>query len=85
MGNLLGAGLTHQASLAATLCVISGTLFQGCCGVLMYVLRSQLGYIFTSDPNVVEIVSSIVLFGVAFQVGHKGCIGMRAAWVKLGF
>ncbi|GLI65958.1 hypothetical protein VaNZ11_009639 [Volvox africanus] len=67
VGNLLGAGLAQQASLAATLCVISGTLFQGTCGVVMFLLRSHLGYIFTSDPDVVSIVSSIAIFGVAFQ------------------
>ncbi|EFJ42410.1 hypothetical protein VOLCADRAFT_97490 [Volvox carteri f. nagariensis] len=67
VGNLLGAGRTHQASLAATLCVLSGTIFQGTCGVVMFLLRSHLGFIFTSDPEVVAIVSTIVIFGVAFQ------------------
>ncbi|GIL79039.1 hypothetical protein Vretimale_55 [Volvox reticuliferus] len=67
VGNLLGAGLARQASLAATLSVISGTLFQGTCGVVMFLLRSRLGYIFTHDPDVVSIVSSIAKFGVAFQ------------------
>ncbi|KXZ51860.1 hypothetical protein GPECTOR_11g298 [Gonium pectorale] len=67
VGNLLGAGLAHQASLAATLCVISGTLFQGTCGIIMYLLKDQLGYLFTSDPGVAARVASIAIFGVAFQ------------------
>ncbi|KAG2434531.1 hypothetical protein HYH02_012198 [Chlamydomonas schloesseri] len=67
VGNLLGAGRAQHASLAATLCVLSGTLFQGTCGVIMFAARHYLGYLFTNDPEVVALVARIAIFGVAFQ------------------
>ncbi|KAG2423378.1 hypothetical protein HXX76_015344 [Chlamydomonas incerta] len=67
VGNLLGAGRARQASLAATLCVVSGTLFQGTCGVIMFAARRYLGYLFTNDPEVAGLVARIAIFGVAFQ------------------
>ncbi|KAG2490596.1 hypothetical protein HYH03_010989 [Edaphochlamys debaryana] len=67
VGNLLGAGMGNQAALAAKLAVLSGTLFQGFCGIVMFGFKDYVGYLFTNDPTVAATVSSIAIFGVAFQ------------------
>lgn len=68
MGNLLGAGFPATARLTGRISVVMGVAFMCVAGVLLLTLRSQLGLIFTQDPDIQHLMYAIAPIAALFQV-----------------
>lgn len=72
----LGKGDLHAVRMASNasihLCLLMNTIG----AAIMIIFRHQIPYIFTEDPNVIPIASSLLLFGGLFQYADgMQCIG----------
>eukprot|EP00891_Asterochloris_glomerata_P006992 jgi/Astpho2/6992/Aster-x1413 len=59
IGNLLGAGHVQQARLSGLVTLSVGLVMGALVGLLLLLLRRQLGHAFTDDPAVLAMVASI--------------------------
>uniref|UniRef100_A0A8C5QUX7 Multidrug and toxin extrusion protein n=1 Tax=Leptobrachium leishanense TaxID=445787 RepID=A0A8C5QUX7_9ANUR len=68
VGIALGAGDSEQAKLSSRVSLICGGFCAVVLGVLVASLRHQIAYIFTSDVDVIELVSKVLLLFAPFSV-----------------
>ncbi|KAI9475538.1 MAG: mate-domain-containing protein [Benjaminiella poitrasii] len=94
IGNALGAGLARTAQRASHVAVCLAVFFGLLNSAFFMIVRSRFGYLFTSDEDVVRLVSHIMPLCALFQVadGIAGVCGgvvrgmgrqSFAAWVNL--
>ena len=72
VGNLLGAGQPQQARLSGGLCVVSSVVFMALAAIVIFACRNVIGYIFSSDPEVISTVALIAPYAALFQVREGG-------------
>ena len=72
VGNLLGAGQPQQARLSGGLCVASSVVFMALAAIVIFACRNIIGYIFSSDPEVIATVALIAPYAALFQVRGDG-------------
>ena len=75
VGHSLGAGDGHAARLTAKLTVFCSLAFMSSLALIKLAARHVLGYLFTSEVDVVAKVSSLVLIASLFQISD----GLQAA------
>ena len=68
VGSLLGSNDPKRANLAGWICIALGVGFVSCTAIVLAVFRNLLGYIFTNDEVVVEIVSKVAVIAACFQL-----------------
>ncbi len=68
VGNLLGAGQPEGAKRAGAVVVALSGGFMLLMAIGILASRHVLGYAFSSDPQVVEVMADIAIFGALFQV-----------------
>ncbi|XP_063313167.1 multidrug and toxin extrusion protein 2-like [Pelobates fuscus] len=67
VGNALGAGDVKQAKLSAKVSIMCTGFFALACGVFMAGLKDHVAYIFTSDREIVALVSRLMLIFAPFH------------------
>ncbi|CAO3614686.1 unnamed protein product [Mucor hiemalis] len=60
VGNLLGAQRPKQARIAARTALVVGTAVGATNSLALFIFRSKWAYIFTSDPEVAQIVTNVL-------------------------
>jgi len=75
IGNLLGEGDARRAKLANNASLLMSLFFSMFSSSLFVLLRNRWAYIFNDDPEVVELVASILPLVALFQIfdGMAGC------------
>mmetsp|Transcript_9292 Transcript_9292/g.14353 ORF Transcript_9292/g.14353 Transcript_9292/m.14353 type:complete len:515 (+) Transcript_9292:103-1647(+) len=68
IGNALGEGDSKKASTAAKLTIGLNLILSVVFAILLIVLRYHIPRIYTHDEDVVDLVSSLLLIGSAFQI-----------------
>jgi len=68
IGNLLGEQNAVRAGVAAKVSMFLALIFAGIASAIFLIFRNQWGYLFNEDPNVVELVASILPVVALFQV-----------------
>ncbi|KAJ3028095.1 UNVERIFIED_CONTAM: hypothetical protein HDU68_002480 [Siphonaria sp. JEL0065] len=75
IGNSLGAGAPEKAKLSAFVVVLLGLLLAIMNSSFLVMGRKQLGYIFTDDQAVIDVVNEIIPLAATFQIADvMGCI-----------
>ncbi|KAM9818339.1 multidrug and toxin extrusion protein 1-like isoform 1-T2 [Syngnathus typhle] len=65
VGNALGAGNSVQAKLSCKVSIICTSAVAFCVGLILTLSRNVVGYIFTTDPNILKRTADVmVVFGV---------------------
>lgn len=77
VGNLLGAGHADLAKLSSSLCIGIGCSVMIISGICVMTYRDVIGYIFTTDENVVRLIASLAPIAAFFQTidGFQGVSG----------
>lgn len=94
IGNALGECNSEKARRASIVAIIFSIFFGGLNSTFFMAVRSKFGYLFTSDDNVVQLVSKIMPLCAMFQIadGLAGVCGgvvrgmgrqSFAAWINL--
>ncbi|GIL81052.1 hypothetical protein Vretimale_9243 [Volvox reticuliferus] len=68
VGNLLGAGDPDGARRAGILAVALSGIFMALMAIILLASRSVLGYMFSSDSQVVKVIRNLAAFAALFQV-----------------
>ena len=71
MGNLLGSNQPQLARMSGVLSILSTLGFMAVMAVCIFSCRNIVGYIFSSDPLVVETVAMIAPYAALFQVRFR--------------
>ncbi|KAI9029974.1 mate-domain-containing protein [Phycomyces nitens] len=94
VGNALGEGNAQKAKMASKMAMVFAVAFASINSFFFMATRKHFGYMFTSDPEVVALVASILPFCAFFQLadGLSGVCGgvirglgrqKVAAWINL--
>jgi len=67
IGNLLGTENARAAKFASDAALLMGAIYAAITSTMFIVLRNQWAYIFNSDPEVVDLVASVLPLVAAFQ------------------
>lgn len=68
-GNLLGAQLASQAKIASRVVCISGLLMGVFNSSIMLLSRNKVGFVFSEDLAVIELLKEIIPLIAIFQIG----------------
>lgn len=68
VGISLGAGKPREAKLAAYTALVACVGFMAANALVMLLVRNFIGYLFTQNKEVIDLVASILLVAIAFQV-----------------
>ncbi|XP_034043623.1 multidrug and toxin extrusion protein 1-like [Thalassophryne amazonica] len=69
VGNALGAGNAPNAKLSCKVVVVCGFVLSCIVGTMITVTRNVIGYIFTSDPEILHRAGEVMVFYVCMHVG----------------
>ncbi len=72
VGNLLGAGEAKAASVAGRVTFLICFSFTGCVAAVFSTCRAYLGYVFTTDTEVIQAVAAIAPIAALFQLADGG-------------
>ncbi|XP_038615312.1 multidrug and toxin extrusion protein 2-like [Tachyglossus aculeatus] len=89
VGNALGAGNAEQARLSCITVLLCAEIFAVLMGILLSTLKDVVAYIFTSDKEIVSLVSHVMLIFAPFHVfdataGTSGGILRGTGQQKIG-
>ncbi|KAJ3358412.1 hypothetical protein GGF32_000432 [Allomyces javanicus] len=73
VGNFLGAGKPGRAKHSAYMSLVMALVMAAVNCVILIALRNQWGYIFTSDPDVIALVASVLPVCAVFQFADGAC------------
>ncbi|XP_028324999.1 multidrug and toxin extrusion protein 1-like [Gouania willdenowi] len=69
VGNAVGAGNIQQAKLSGKVCIVCGFIMACLVGGSLLVARNVIGYMFTSDPEILQRVGDVIIPFVFTHVG----------------
>ncbi|GJN93150.1 hypothetical protein Rhopal_006197-T1 [Rhodotorula paludigena] len=77
VGNLLGAQKPHLARIASRVTIVIAVIASAVNSVLLILLRRSWGTLFTSEPEIINLVSDVLPLVSAFQLmdGLSGAMG----------
>ncbi|CAG8444347.1 9244_t:CDS:2 [Ambispora gerdemannii] len=68
VGNFLGAGLAGRAKMSAKMSLVLSVIFACLNSCVLLAFKNQWGYLFTKDPEVIDMVANILPLCAYFQV-----------------
>ena len=68
VGNLLGATLDDAAKTASNVGMIVSSSLGLLNGMVLFIARKRWGYLFSDDPEVVDLVAQVMPYCAIFQV-----------------
>ncbi|KAJ2726238.1 ethionine resistance protein [Coemansia sp. Benny D115] len=75
IGNSLGECKQRRARISSGIAIAMGYGFGICCSTLLFVYRDYIGYIYSNDPGVAEMCSTLMPFLAAVQT-YDGLNGL---------
>jgi multidrug resistance protein, MATE family len=60
----------QKARCTALLCILEGSILMAVAAGIIYVLKSHVGYFFTSNPDVVARIESLASYSAGFQAAY---------------
>ncbi|GAA5863090.1 hypothetical protein JCM8547_002794 [Rhodosporidiobolus lusitaniae] len=77
VGNLLGAQKPHLARVASRVTIVIAILISGVNSLLLVLLRNSWGQLFSSEPEIIDMVARVLPLVAAFQLwdGLSGAMG----------
>ncbi|MGG3641107.1 MATE family efflux transporter [Bacillus gobiensis] len=64
----VGAGRFHDAKQYSKIGVLGSIGILGCCSVGLFFFREQIAYLYTDNPQVVELTMAFFLFAILYQL-----------------
>jgi MATE family multidrug resistance protein len=68
VGNLLGGQYAYKAKVASRTALLFSILFGCLNSAFFFIFKNQLGYLFSSDENVISLVAKVLPLCALFQV-----------------
>lgn len=70
ISRLLAKKRHRKARLAAYLCLLEGSALMAVAAAVMYVLRDHVGYLFTSNQDILSRLRTMAPYNAGFQVAY---------------
>ena len=83
VGQALGRSQPRDARFSAGLGMVTALLYAGASASCIYLLREPIASLYTQDPNVIAVATSLIVFAALFQ--FSDCLQVVAAGALRGY